>query len=152
MRPPALLSSTSDATRQLPGAASAAETQVTVGDDFFDPATARIQPGDTVNWRWVGSAQHNVRSFEGQTDTFRSGFLSGTGKTFSRTFHEFGRFTYYCEVHPDNMRGVVEVGTPPFPDTRVPSLTRVTSSTGRRTASPTTRVSSVRIRETSASK
>jgi plastocyanin len=114
----------------LPAAAGAADTEVTVGDDFFEPQTARIEPGDTVTWRWNGSADHTVKSDEGQAESFASPILNGTGKTFVRTFDRAGRFTYFCEIHPENMRGVVEVGSPPFPDSTLPRLTRLKAKPG----------------------
>jgi plastocyanin len=130
MRSPRLTLLMASIVLAAPAAARAADAEVSVGDDFFDPATVRIEPGDRVTWRWNGSATHNVRAFGGQTETFGSDFMSGTGKTFSHAFARAGRFTYFCEVHPDNMRGVVEVGSPPFPDTSVPRLTRLKASPG----------------------
>lgn len=103
------------------GNAAAAQT-VTVGDDFFAASTVQVQPGDTVTWRWDGSSQHNVRAFPNQTESFRSAFMSGTGKTFARTFAKPGRFSYFCENHPSTMRGAVEVGPAPFPDTGLPRV------------------------------
>src|SRR5215211_8570227 len=109
----------------LPAPALAANTDVTVGDDFFDATTVQIQPGDSVTWRWNGSDQHNVKAFPDQTESFASPFMSGSGRTFSHTFPNRGRFTYFCEVHPETMRAAVEVGPPPFPDTSLPRITAV---------------------------
>jgi len=107
----------------LPTPALAANADVKVDDDFFAPATVQIQPGDSVTWRWDGSDQHNVKTFANQTESFRSAFMSGSGKAFSHTFARPGRFTYYCEIHPQSMRAAVEVGPPPFPDTVLPRIT-----------------------------
>jgi plastocyanin len=104
-----------------PGPALAANVDVAVRDDFFEPTPVRVQPGDSVTWRWNDYNQHNVRSFANQTESFRSPFMSGSG-TFSRTFAKRGRFTYFCEVHRPFMRGAVEVGPPPFPDTTLPRV------------------------------
>jgi plastocyanin len=98
----------------------AASSSVTVGDNFFQPATVRIAAGDQVNWTWQGTDQHNVVTTSGQTERFRSR-LQSSG-SFSHTFANRGRFTYLCEVHPSEMRGAVEVGPPPFPDTILPRL------------------------------
>ena len=105
------------------GVKPAAAQTVTVGDDFFAASTVQVQPGDTVTWRWDGSSEHNVRAFPHQTESFRSAFMSGTGKTFARAFAKPGRFTYFCEIHPSTMRGAVEVGPAPFPDTSLPRVT-----------------------------
>jgi plastocyanin len=102
--------------------ASATGADVEVGDDFFSPSTVQIAPGDRVTWRWSGLNPHNVRSTEGQQESFRSSVMTGPGASFEHTFTRPGRFTYFCEVHPTNMRGAVEVGGPPFPDTTRPRV------------------------------
>jgi plastocyanin len=111
-----------------PASAYAANADVAVRDDFFDPSTVQIQPGETVTWRWSGLNQHNVASDPNQAESFNSEFM--IVGTFSHTFSRPGRFTYFCEVHPSNMRGAVEVGSAPFPDTTLPSLSRVRARTG----------------------
>jgi plastocyanin len=110
----------------------AAAADVEVGDDFFSPSTVRIAPGDRVVWRWSGAALHNVKSTDGQSESFRSSLMTGPGATFAHTFTRAGRFTYLCEVHPANMRGAVEVGTPPFADTTRPRLSGLRLRVGRR--------------------
>lgn len=114
------------------GGAAQASTFVSIGDDFFDPATVRIQPGETVTWRWAGSSKHSVVANANQTERFRSP-LQSSG-SFPHTFAKPGRFTYHCEIH-SNMRGAVEVGSAPFPDTGLPRLAgaraRVSGSTAK---------------------
>jgi plastocyanin len=39
---------------------------------------------------------------------FKSSFLN-KGQTFSFTFREAGSFSYFCEVHPNDMRATVVV-------------------------------------------
>ena len=114
-----------------PARASAATATVRVGDDFFSPGVVGVAPGDTVNWAWEGSNEHTVTAYRDQTEAFDSG--TKTTGTYSRTFRKPGRFRYFCEVHPTTMRGAVEVGSPPFPDTSLPTLgrTRVTGFPGR---------------------
>jgi plastocyanin len=107
----------------LPASASAAaNTDVTIGDDFFQAPTVQIQPGDSVTWHWTGVDEHTVTARPNQTQRFRSSLMSKG--TFSHTFPKPGRFTYFCEVHSD-MKGVVEVGPPPFPDTLLPRVSSV---------------------------
>jgi plastocyanin len=118
----------------LPASALAANADVNVGDNFFDPTPARIQPGDSVTWRWSGFVQHNVRADANQTESFRSAIVSGAGRTFAHTFAKPGRFAYFCEVHPTTMRGAVEVGPAPFPDTLLPRVTGVRARTSGSTA------------------
>jgi plastocyanin len=114
-----------------PVSASAADVEVSVGDNFFRARTVQIQPGDTVTWRWIGADSHNVRTFPNQTMRFRSRLL--TSGIFRQTFRERGRFTYFCEVHGPTMSGAVEVGPPPFPDTLLPRLTRLAARGGEGT-------------------
>ena len=119
------------------GGAAQAVTSVSVGDDFFEPSPVRIQPGEAVRWVWASgsSNQHNVAADPGQSESFKSAFLAGAGKSYSHTFSKPGRFTYFCEIHANSMRGVVEVGSAPFPDTRVPRArslaARVTGATAK---------------------
>jgi|SRR5215210_1610777 len=105
----------------LPTPALAANADVKVGDDFFDP-TAVIEPGESVTWHWQDFNEHTVTSFADQTETFRSARMAHSG-TFAHTFAKPGRFTYYCRIHPLTMRAAVEVGPRPFPDTALPRLT-----------------------------
>jgi plastocyanin len=99
--------------------AIAADTTVQVGDDFFNPDSVRVERGDTVTWDWVGASDHNVRSFAGQTERFRSRIQSGADKSFRRTFRNPGRFRYFCEIHPDIMRATVQVGDAETADPRI---------------------------------
>jgi plastocyanin len=111
----------------LPAPALAADANVNIGDDFFgdpsqDISTVQIQPGESVTWHWTGTDQHTVTARPGQTERFGSSFKSSG--TFQHTFKKPGRFTYFCQVH-SNMKGAVEVGPAPFPDTLLPKATSV---------------------------
>jgi plastocyanin len=90
-----------------PAPALAANADVQVGDDFFAPKTTKVQPGDSVTWRWVGAEDHSVRANAHQAEAFKSAVMSAG--SFAHTFAEPGRFTYFCEIHPF-MTGAVEVG------------------------------------------
>jgi plastocyanin len=111
---------------------AAADGTVEVGDDFFRPSTVQIAPGDRVIWRWSGANPHNVRATAGQGDSFRSSIMRGSGARFEHVFNRAGRFTYYCDVHPTNMRGVVEVSGPPVPDSTSPRLSGLRAHVRRR--------------------
>jgi plastocyanin len=68
---------------------------VTVGDNFFSPATLSAPLNTTVTWSWAsGSSQHNV-TFDDNSPA--SGPMSSG--TFTRTFGGAGTFTYYCSIH-----------------------------------------------------
>jgi plastocyanin len=106
-----------------PASASAADAGVAVDDDVFRPTVVRIGLGDTVTWTWAAGSMnaHTVTASPGQTIEFDSRVKSGAGAAFRHTFTERGRFRYLCEIH-FGMKGAVEVGPPPFPDTVLPRL------------------------------
>jgi plastocyanin len=137
----------------LAAPASAAQSAVTVGDNFFKETTVRIQPGDSVRWSWTGSDTHTVTANADQTLKF--GSREQTRGSFSQTFAKRGKFLYHCEIHPDEMRGTVEVGAAPFPDTSLPRVARASAKTRGRTATVRFRLSEkakVRLKLTGAAR
>src|SRR4051812_33720059 len=112
----------------LAAPASAGESGVTVGDNFFKETTVRIQPGDSVTWSWTGSDTHTVTANPDQTEKFAS--KQQSSGSFSHTFAKAGKFGYHCELHPTEMRAVVEVGSAPFPDTSLPRVSRAIGKPG----------------------
>jgi plastocyanin len=106
-----------------PASASAANADVSVMDNFFQARTVQIQPGESVTWHWGTGTTHTATAFPNQTIKFNSGEMSSG--TFTKTFPKPGRFTYFCQIHGPSMRGTVEVGPRPFPDTLLPRLGRV---------------------------
>ncbi len=81
---------------------------VTVRDNFFQPAEvtiARTEGTAEVSWTWSGSNPHTVTFDAGPPNS-----AVQTSGSFSRSFDEAGRFTYYCTVHGrEVMSGAVEV-------------------------------------------
>ena len=83
------------------------EGQVTVGDNFFQPATVTVirdASGAVVRWNWSGQNPHNVTFDAGAPNS-----ATQTSGTFSRTFTAAGSFTYFCTVHGRSMSGTVVV-------------------------------------------
>ena len=78
---------------------------VSIGDDFFEPADAAIEPGDTVTWTNNGAVPHTVTAENG---LFDSGVLD-PGESYTVDFDGQGMVTYYCTIHPE-MRGSLTVG------------------------------------------
>ncbi len=80
--------------------------------------------GTTVKWTNLDKAPHTTTAGipERSTGLWNSGSLS-QGGSFSFTFNEAGSFPYFCAIHPDSMRAVVEVVAeqaatiPPLPAT-----------------------------------
>jgi plastocyanin len=78
---------------------------VSIGDNFFEPADAAIEPGDTVTWTNNGAVPHTVTAENG---LFDSGALD-PGESYTVNFDGQGTVTYYCTLHPE-MRGSLIVG------------------------------------------
>ena len=72
----------------------------------FSPNNLTITAGDTVTFRNLGGASHNVhaddnsfRCAQGCDDTGGSGDISGANWTFTRTFSTAGVVNYHCDEH-----------------------------------------------------
>jgi plastocyanin len=84
----------------------AAPRGVDVKDDFFSPATVKIDKGRKVLWTWRGQGRHNVVVAQGPS-TFRSE-IKRKG-TYAHTFKRTGTWQITCTVHPGmNMKVVVK--------------------------------------------
>lgn len=95
--------------------------EVAVDDNFFEPQSVKIEPGDTVRWVLRGNLlNHTTTELDGE---WASGFLDQPGATFERTFGQADdgkTFEYKCDTHwvSDEMQGSVRVGEdapPPRP-------------------------------------
>jgi plastocyanin len=74
---------------------------VIVDDNKFVPKEATVAVGDTVTWRWEGSAAHNVVGPGFESENQDEG-------EFEHTFEEAGEYDYVCTLHP-GMTGTVIV-------------------------------------------
>jgi plastocyanin len=83
-------------------------TGVTVGNNFFSPASLSVATGATVTWTWaMGDTLHTVTF-----DDNAPGSNPQSSGTFQRTFATAGTYTYFCSVHGRAvMSGSVTVGT-----------------------------------------
>jgi plastocyanin len=91
----------------VPGGGSGAN--VTVGNNFFQPANVTINAGEKVTWTWgTGASSHTVQS-TGSPSFPSSAIQSGAGATYSNTFNTPGTYTYDCAVHGTAMSGTVTV-------------------------------------------
>lgn len=84
----------------LVGSAFAASRSVRVGDNWFERArgvpTVTVRRGDTVTWRWAGSAPHNVVVRRGP-ERFSSKVK--TSGTYRRRVTKAGTYTIVCTIH-----------------------------------------------------
>jgi plastocyanin len=96
----------------LPAVAPAAPAvrEISVGDNFFDPATpaaSNFATGSDFHWtRAAGSSGlHNVRQDQ---LLFRSGSLTSGPIDYTVTASA-GSYHYYCELHASSMQGRIKV-------------------------------------------
>lgn len=75
-------------------------------------ASLTIEQGDTVEWTWIDTGQHNVVNTANAVETFDSGLLQGVGTTFSHTFTVMGVNDYQCTPHNSTMFGTITVTAP----------------------------------------
>lgn len=91
------------------GEAAATGSDVSVGNDFFAPATLQVAAGTTVTWTWApGATSHSVQS-TGTPSFTSSAIMTGGGSTYSVTFNTAGTYTYDCVVHGAAMSGTIVV-------------------------------------------
>src|SRR5688572_2905 len=77
--------------------AFAATKTVRVDDNVFRPDSMTVNRGDTVRFRWVGDALHNVRRTSGPS--FRN-ISNRTSGTVSRRLTRRGTLRLVCSIHP----------------------------------------------------
>jgi plastocyanin len=96
----------------LASPAVAADQAIDVTSDFtFAPDEVNLDVGDTVTWSFSDPG-HTTKSNSGQAESWNSGpELATLGETYTHTFNQPGRFSYYCEPHKSFMKGAVVVGT-----------------------------------------
>src|SRR5215213_4784076 len=78
---------------------------VNIGDNFFDPPNAAVEPGSTITWTNNGDEPHTITADDG---SFDSGMLN-PGDSYTVAFDGQGTVTYHCAIHPE-MMGSVTVG------------------------------------------
>jgi plastocyanin len=106
---PGLGNSTSEAELR-PGSASPSSGQgksaeVSLRDDSLQPKTLTVAAGTTVRWTNEGKHRHTVTFDQQQWD---SGPIN-PGVSYSHKFDRPGTYAYHCELHPQQMRGIIEV-------------------------------------------
>jgi plastocyanin len=77
--------------------AFAASRTVRVDDNEFAPDAITVRKGDTIRFRWVGDAPHNVTRTQGPR--FRTIANRRTG-TIPRRLTRAGTYRLVCTIHP----------------------------------------------------
>ena len=91
-----------------PPSGGGTSADVSVGNNFFAPASLSVAPGATVTWTWAaGDTLHQIAF----TDNAPGSAKQSTGM-FQRTFSAAGTYNYFCTVHgPALMSGTITVGS-----------------------------------------
>ncbi|HSH60965.1 MAG TPA: cupredoxin domain-containing protein [Acidimicrobiales bacterium] len=85
--------------------AKASGPEVVAKDLSFKPAKVSVKLGGEVSWAFEDKGtSHNVTADDG---SFRSENLAKG--TFVHRFPKPGSFSYTCTIHPDKMKGTVDV-------------------------------------------
>lgn len=100
-------------TAVAPGAAQSAKVKVKVGDNYFKPKQLTIAAGDTIVFKWIGTAIHDVVSKKPNPEKFKSD-KQASGK-YKRVLLAPGDYEIVCTLHP-GMDMEITV-TPPPPTT-----------------------------------
>jgi len=77
--------------------AVAATRTVEVDDNVFEPRSTSVRKGDTVRFRWVGRAPHDVVRVGGPRFSTIGTRRSGT---VSRRLTRTGTYRLTCTIHP----------------------------------------------------
>jgi plastocyanin len=83
------------------------EGEIALSRMAYRPGTKSVPVGTTIVWRnsSIDETTHVVAAADA---SFVSGVLE-PGETFSHTFDAPGRYEYTCPLHPEQMRGAIEV-------------------------------------------
>jgi plastocyanin len=102
---PAAAPSDAASAKSSPKARKSASGSVSIGDNFYSPASVTVTAGDDVTWSNNGQATHSATADDGSFDTG----VFGPGGSRSVTFDSPGTFSYYCTVHGQSQSGTVRV-------------------------------------------
>ena len=123
--------------RPLPALVSTIDVQIQ--NNYFIPATIRINVGDTVRWTWQGFP-HSVTSGQCGGDLYEDCVLdnrfcspnnancaaappSGVGFVYSFTFNTPGNYPYFCNQHFSLMNGTITVEASASPTLQLSAAT-----------------------------
>lgn len=80
--------------------------EVVLSDITFEPSEITVEPGTTITFvHEDGGIPHTVTADDG---SFDSGQMAD-GDSFTVTVEEAGEIPFFCEIHPDQMQGTIQV-------------------------------------------
>lgn len=77
--------------------------EVNAADFAFEKSEITVDAGTTVTWTNTGKTTHTIKG---------DGFFSKAvdpGETYEFEFSEPGSYDYLCTLHPDDMKGTIQV-------------------------------------------
>jgi len=124
------------------GSVNAATLTVAAVNYRFEPDSQAVSAGDAVRWTF-GGEPHTVTSGapSAPDGRFDSG-IKDPGGSFQVTFNSAGSFPYFCQIHPEEMHGIIvvqEVATasPTAKPTAAPTTSPTAAPTDKPAAAPT---------------
>ena len=94
--------------------------KIKIGDNYFKPKKATVIVGDTVKWKFTGTAIHDVVSDKKNPEKFKSKKQS-SGK-FKHVMGTPGDYKIVCTLHPGmEMKLTVNPAPPPTTTTAPPA-------------------------------
>ncbi len=84
----------------------AATVNITVGDNFYSPASVTAAPGDLIVFTYQGSRSHPTEADNGGFATFP---MNSANRTHSFSLTSPGNYSYHCQVHGASMSGLITV-------------------------------------------
>ena len=81
-------------------AMAAPKTTISLGDNFFKPASKTVRRGTIVRFKWIGNNPHNVTKRRGPGPRFRSRTTRRRGVNFAKRFRRRGLYRLVCTIHP----------------------------------------------------
>ena len=78
--------------------APAETTEVSIGDNVFEPPDVTVKKGSTIKWTNEGQAPHTVTHQGGPGGEFDSGNLD-PGAEYEQDFNQAGKIDYVCTIH-----------------------------------------------------
>jgi plastocyanin len=82
--------------------------RVVVTDNFFEPRSVSVHPGDKVVWVWKGDNFHNVTFVKVPKGASRKGAEARREGRWSRRLWKSGYYKFACTIHA-GQRGSIEV-------------------------------------------
>lgn len=80
--------------------------QVLIKNSVYAPPMIKVKSGDTIQWTNQDKVPHTATSVKG---LFNSGTIAPGQKWVYKVNLKKGVYQYYCAIHPNKMRGTLEV-------------------------------------------